>query len=398
MEKLFSFNVRPDVYEESGLYIANDVRIKTSIIPETVQAYINNIVFPKSLDEVLFYATEHGCFNVEDILNDQVTTWTVPNWTKVGDVVFFMHSKTSISTITALKTELHNNKSLYSAHTFDMLDLWLERGRMLYKKYGGKIFALGKVVGAPEYIDSDDFSYEDADLYHWNSRIYADIELHVLDNPIDISQFNSFIKVNRQGAITGVWGEEFYRLKTIITKDNKVPTYYKRCVSSLLPISQITRNNWLEIGNDYRRCFLLEAQFRSFYTNFLLSSVGDQKTIFSECRCKKNGYADTFVDNIILINGKYLPVEIKLLVSLQRNIKLQVAQYCNTDSIIIDAKRGRTILPGQAFNTNVLVIDTDAVYLYYQKTDTVEKIMLLNDITSTASLRILRDRIISRLD
>lgn len=53
-----------------------------------VQSFINNISFPKTLDELYWYATQHGSFNVEDILYESETVWTSPKWAKIGDIVF----------------------------------------------------------------------------------------------------------------------------------------------------------------------------------------------------------------------------------------------------------------------------------------------------------------------
>lgn len=33
-----------------------------------IQAHINNISFPKSIDELKYYILEHRCYNVEDVL------------------------------------------------------------------------------------------------------------------------------------------------------------------------------------------------------------------------------------------------------------------------------------------------------------------------------------------
>ena len=70
-----------------------------------VQAYISNISFPNSLDEVYNYA---HFFNMEAIIRggddgeyeDRETAWTAPKWCKKGDIVFFMHAKYANSKIT----------------------------------------------------------------------------------------------------------------------------------------------------------------------------------------------------------------------------------------------------------------------------------------------------------
>ena len=72
-----------------------------------VQAYISNISFPDSLDEVRDYA---NFFDIETILTggnedgyeEREVEWTAPKWCKKGDVVFFMHAKTANSKIRKL--------------------------------------------------------------------------------------------------------------------------------------------------------------------------------------------------------------------------------------------------------------------------------------------------------
>ena len=104
----------------------------------------------------------------------------------MGDVCLFMHAKTANSTISSLKTELMKNRHYYSDADFQELSSWLDRGKELYKKYGGKIFAVARVFDSPEeYFDSEPNEY-----IHWGSRLYADMgEIWHLQEPIDISEF-----------------------------------------------------------------------------------------------------------------------------------------------------------------------------------------------------------------
>ena len=163
-----------------------------------IQAHINNIAFPKTIDELLFFIYEHGCFNVEDILYDAqdpgFTEWTVPKWCKYGDIVLFMHSKTANATISKLRTALLHNETLFEPNVYNHLLSSISRGKQLYNKYGGKIFAMGTIGGPPCYepSTSDDFH----SVLHWKSRIYAIVDhLFCLDVPIDISEFHDFIHI-----------------------------------------------------------------------------------------------------------------------------------------------------------------------------------------------------------
>ena len=155
-----------------------------------VQSFITNISFPKTIYEFLFFLEDDFHFNVDDVLNEDYLEWTAPRWSKTNDVVFFMHSKTAISTITRLRTEYNNTKDDYAEEQCNLIEKGIAHALDNYKKYGGKIYAIGRVTEPPIY---DNF-YRDETELHWGGRIYAPIsDIIVLDNPIDISEFNDFI-------------------------------------------------------------------------------------------------------------------------------------------------------------------------------------------------------------
>lgn len=363
--------------------------------PLKVQSFINNINFPTSLDELYFFALDHGRFNVEDILQEKITTWTSPTWAKIGDIVFFMHAKSARSIITRLRSELYCLQGSIPNEKYNLLIGWIRHGLELHARYGGKIFAIGRVCGAPEYIADDDDQYEDASLYHWRSKIYTDIEVDVLERPIDLSEFSSFIHVSRCGAITGVFGKEYLQLREIIQKSNQIPQYFAKSIASPLPLSRVNPQNWMQITSEYRRCFLLESQFRSYYVDYLLRELGDQKTFFKECRCIKRGIPNSFVDNVIRFNGKYLPVEVKLSVSSEADIKGQVSKYCYDDLVYLNSER--TVSPEQMYQNVVLIIDTDNVYLFKADEDQIDILLALNELNNPSDILLLKDRIRSKI-
>ena len=155
-----------------------------------VNAHINNISFPKSIEQLENFIYEHGCYNVEDVIaeaSDGYTTWTVPRSSVVGDIVLYYHAKTAIQWIRKLEPATRVlDEAIYDKA---LLLEWLNRARELYELYGGKIFAIGRVSSRPERED-------EGNPYHWSGRVFADIkDLFLLETPIDISEFNSFIFV-----------------------------------------------------------------------------------------------------------------------------------------------------------------------------------------------------------
>lgn len=79
--------------------------------------------------------------------------------------------------------------------------------------------------------------------------------------------------------------------------------------------------------------------------NYLLRELSDIKTIYRECACYKDKGPASYVDNVILFNGKYLPVEIKLNIKAEKNIIGQVTKYCHLRKLILVNKGSKkTIL------------------------------------------------------
>ena len=367
---------------------------------QEVQAVINNISFPKSLEELLQVQKVHGHFNVEDLLDDSedndvandYTEWTMPKWCKSGDIVFFMHAKTANATISRLKRELRESKDKYSESDYEILSSALQRGTELHQQYGGKIFTIGKVCGNAFCDNGDDFDFEP----HWKSSVYAPIDgLCCLQQPVDISEFSSFIQIARQSAITPVFGKEFEALKSLIMSKNAVPRYLEESVSMPIPLSKITGDNWIQVASQYRRSFFLEIQFRTYYVDYLLASLGDRKGFFKECACIKGGQKASFVDNVIVIGRKYLPVEVKLNIDTEKDLVGQLRKYCALDKLVLDAKKQRFAAPEKVYGGGLLVIDTNGAYWYDNSEQSVSPIYSLDNISTQQDISDLREKILS---
>ncbi len=361
------------------------------IKPEFCHAFINNISFPQSLEETKnTYIDDRGMYDIEDILNSEDTNWTVPRWAMRGDICLFMHAKTANSTISRLKSELIRNRDDYSVEAFNELCSWLDKGKVLHKKYGGKIFAVACVLDVPEEENT-----ENSELVHWNSRLYADMgEIWLLKEPIDISEFKRYVTVSNRGAITPVYGDEYNGLKNLILEKNQnAPEYFISSVAADVESSRINRFNWLRISYEYRHSFIYEKQFRIYYVDYFLSVLGDIKTIYSECRCIKQGVtASSRMDNVIKFFRRYLPVEVKLILS-PDSIGAQVTKYCNDDVVYLDMAEKREVRGNCFYNNHVLLIDVDNIFLYDDKTGTVDLIYDLDNIRTEEDILDFREKL-----
>lgn len=344
-----------------------------------VNVHINNISFPNTIEELESFIFENGLFNVEDILYNETVIWTVPRSSKIDDIVLFFHAKTAISKITALVRKV-NSLPDDSPHSKRLLLEWLGRARKLYKEYGGKIFAVARIIAPPEYMPEIGLN-----ACHWHGRIYAKIgDIFPLNSPVDISEFNEFIKVSRQSAITPLPANEFNRLRQIMhSKDADLPAFFLNCKIGSLELAQITRRNFLQKTQLIRHRFLLEADFRSYYVdNLLRALVG--RDYWSECRCRAEGKPDYFADNVFKFRGRYYFLEVKLNVNIERNLTEQLRQYVAAEYLFLSSGSHKRLDDFE--RAYMYVIDTNSFFRYEPQNDCLIELIQLDHVMSVEQI------------
>ena len=360
---------------------------------DCAQSFVSNMSAPTSLEELDY---NEGITLPENLMSEPTNEWTAPKWAKAGDVVFFMHSKTARSSLTALRTELVVRQSDFAASDYSRLKGYLDHALDIHAQYGGKIFAVGRVCGGPEYAETDSLLES---ILHWRSRYYSVIDnILILEHPLDISSFREYIYISRGSATTPLFDKEFSRLRDDIGRENALPAYVMDAVARPLPLRTINKDNWIKVSNDYRRCFILEKQFRQFYVDYLLRDIGDQKKrFFTECRCQRSDINDSFMDYVISFNGKYLPVEVKLAVSAEPNTIGQVSKYVHNSKVFLTDDGSRYITGRDFHDGKVLIIDTEKLYMYDDLTRTVAEIYELDSIIGNSDIAEVRKVIIENL-
>lgn len=362
---------------------------------KSVQAFINNFTFPSTLAEFDLYFN-NGLFDIEILLQDEETEWTIPKWAKEGDIVLFMHGRTAIQSIRRVSTELEKKKYTFSAEDYQKRFDMLQRARNLYDEFGGKIMAIGRVGSKPYVVE---YTKEENDLFHWKSRFFSDIDsIVILENPIDLSEFKNFISLSTGGAITPVLGYPFKRMKELIASKNKLPKYVRESISINIPVRDINKYNWIEVASKYRRQFKLEAAFRSYYVDYLLNLLGDYMKIFRECNCMKPANPTSRVDNVIMFGGRYLPVEVKVNINTEINLVGQVIKYCNVEKCYLNKDDELSVITYRnMYSNNVLIIDTDGIYLYDSITNNITPIYDLDNLNSRNDIKVIRDILLRHL-
>lgn len=356
---------------------------------DNVQAFVTNNTFNGSLDEVLADMKQRGFLTLDCLFHEKETSWTAPRWCKAGDIAFFMFAKTANAAISRLVTEFRRTSDNYSLRDQRLISEALDHGKDLYKQYGGCIFAFARVTGVTELIKKE---YDSND--HWRNPIYAPMDqVTILKNPIPIDEFRSFLTIARQNTITPVLGNAFDELKKLIIEKNRVPAFFYNLNATPIPLRDINETNWIEYGKEYRRRFILEEAFRRYYVDYLLRELGDKKTFYRECGCYKTGGNPPRVDNVIVFLGKYLPVEVKLNVNNERDLEKQVKQYCHVSYITLGNGKNIKNPASEMYVDNVLIIDTENIYVFDFSMDIIHKVYRLDSLISLAEIKDLRDMI-----
>ena len=172
-------------------------------------AFITNFQSPFELDDLQDRFERDGLTNIDYLLHfdESIGEWTVHKDAQVGDRVYFMCAVTS-------KDHMGHVCAQARAEAPEELQAFAEEQRKLYKKYAGRIVAVGKVDEPP--FQSIDSGYAHAP---WRNPWYARIcDVQLLGQPIPYDDFRDFITVNSTGSITKLTGEQEEALETLIAQ------------------------------------------------------------------------------------------------------------------------------------------------------------------------------------
>ncbi len=357
---------------------------------KNVQAIIESIHFPKTLDELRWFMYDHGCFSVEDVIfKTPAVVWAVPDWIRAGDVVFFMHAKAAIQRIVHLEAMIREE---YSINDRFMLMEALRRAKIIYGLYGGKIYAVGRVSDKPFSEDAPE-----AEKYktHRKGELFAETEdICVLGRTVPVSDFPEFMTVSRQSAVTPVPGEAYAKLRDLIASKNEIPDFLKYSVATPLPLREINKENWMNLAQADRRAFRLEMQFRKFYADYLLRQLGDVKTFYRECQCYQNGEPSGVADYGIRLNGKICFAKVRLNFSTESEpaLKEQLRKYCQVEKA--EVSKYLEAEAEEIVQDCVLVMDTEWFGVYDGKADKITILAVLDEIRTAENIDMLRQQVL----
>lgn len=336
---------------------------------------------------------EDNLFLVEKILisedYEDGLIWTAPRWARKNDVVLFYCAKTGNVRISQLRKQLRED-DYYNNKQHKLIETWIEKANSLFKTYGGRILAVGKLSSDPYYLSSSEF--DNPDVVHYNMNMWADIgNICVFENMIHITQVNSYISIVRQAAITPLFGEAYEQLKIEINKKNKIPTYYAESVSVAMPLYKIKADNWLEVNCEHGRKYRFESQFRTFYVDYFLKLLSDNGLVYRECPCLGAiSSHPSYADNVILLNGYYLPVEVKLNINIEKDIVGQVKKYCNLKKLFLNSNTYQLAPIDKTVRTKVLIFDLNNLYWYDDNIGEITEEISLDEVQDESDIKVIK--------
>ena len=347
-----------------------------------IQAFINSIALPYTIEDLLFFIkTDNRLLDPEQILLHSSEVWSVPRWCKKGDIVLFMITVSSAQAISHIRAEMKRQRAHMQPDDYRFLNFGVMREESIYGRYGGTIFAVGRVAGNIERETGD-------------KRVYAKVnDIVILDQPLHYDQFKEKVPVSKGGSITPVYSDKYSFLKDQMSQMNTLPGYILKSRSEPIRESHINRENWLEVAKNYRFHYTLEEQFRKAFVDYLLKDISDSRKLYAECYCKNKKGQWGYIDNVVLFNGKYLPVEVKLNVDLEADLIGQVSKYCSLS--ILNLRHGQSLSTpeNEVFSDKVIIIDTFGIYLYDDKIHDYQKIYDFFNLSSREDLKVIRETI-----
>lgn len=339
----------------------------------SVQTAITSVSFPNTLEELRKMGKKwDGIIGQDwitdiDILNhfpsSNAVTWIAPKWLTAGDLLFFYHTKSARVLIKKILIETYQLRSqsntiatVYTKEEIDKLIIILERVDKISKTWTGSIFALGEVSGRPQRAFDEN--------KHFKGTIYAPIaSVIVFESPISSKEFSPFLKIG-QNTITPVYGDQFNELKKLIAKHNELPAILANATPGDLNFRDVNRGNWQEISCHKDARFITEAQLRTYLLDHFLHEIKDSKsTVFAECVGYRHNERTGIADYFIRFDNRWMPVEAKLNVLAEKDLRSQLIKYAHLDRFSPTLGSSRSDVYPVNDECSCLVFDQSGIYI-----------------------------------
>jgi hypothetical protein len=329
---------------------------------EVLHACITNVSFPATvryLEEMIKknrYLRERAT-DIDTLLEFEPGDdlgWTAPRWMTEGDILFFYHTASARGCVAKVRGEVDR-----SSTKFDHLKPVLDNAEAHVDQYSQTIFGCALVSGTSHREDDPE------NRKFFRNRIFAPLgEVCIFEHPLSHQVFRNVITLSPGGTLTPIYGRQFTALKKLLAQENELPEFLQQAVPGTTGFSAVKKNNWMTISCAPTLRFIDESQLRVYLLDYFLAELKDKGTpLLEECNCYRGGTRTGVSDYFVSLHGIWLPVEAKLNLATERDLKGQVNKYVHLDSFTPTKGRHQ----GECFEPQdipfCLVIDQQGIFL-----------------------------------
>lgn len=349
------------------------------------EAYILNLSVPRRFDGFVKYVKSKEMIDARTLLDAcgarNCGDWSAPKWATVGDVVLFYQAVTSLSSVQRFLTLVDQRKH---GRDYKARRLFLDDALELLPSINGSIFAVGRIIGPAR-----NRRYRGL---HMRGRVFANTgSVIVVGPPVPLDRFRDFITIRRAATITPLSGEQFERLRPMLSTGNNTRWLAKFSVGSH-EFKPTDLRPWRErtCGPDVR--FRHESMLCEHLIKPLLREICDAShPIFEEVVCYRRGRPTGRVDFWITLDGAPLPIEAKLSALGEDAIEDQIDRYLNVTEIKPRGSSSRQRL--DRGTASCLVVDQHGLTIYGSVGDTGRIPVCSRRELATMDVRQIREKI-----
>lgn len=356
-----------------------------------MQAFVVRVTIPESIDDLRGQVQWHlkdeegdmfGNSDLMTLLSSTNTDWSVPKHVMDGDIILFQVSANAKNKARKLRPQLD------ALSDDDPEYVGMHFGLEAAARFAGCVVSIGRVAGQ---------AYFDTGGPHYRSRNYAQVvDLQEVDiEVIGKKPFSDWKEFRAHGPVAYRQFTNDKRYREFISMfdgvDEPLPDWVTREPVTVYDNLQVSRVTWMNLAHRSEFGFALEDAVRFYYADWLLRDLSDRRILYSEVATSGPGVHDGWVDNVILIDGVPVPVEIKVNAQAESHLFDQLDRY--RDAIRLTAKNRPLAARDHDI---VLLVDQSGIYVTDSSTTSLPAPALARrDTTKQSILKLKRD--LSRL-
>ena len=302
-------------------------------------------------------------FDAELVCGPGTVCWSAPPWCRPGDVCFFYCTTNWPMRIRRLRAKTiesrrwRTNGEPASEQDRSDLDDLLESAEELFRRIGGRVFAVGEVCAMPERQRAARKSER------MRGRVYVDIKrVTPLEPALSREVTTHCIAPRPRATITYVDARSATELVNEIDKEHGAPIWLRQKGFGRTELAQITLENWKTcVAHEGFRA-INESELREALIDRLASALSGDECWHAECGCQSETKSCGVADYMVPLAGKWLPIEAKFQMAESREALEQMSRYLQ--SVRFSPRTGPS--RGEAFAGAVhrvgLIVDSDGVY------------------------------------